>query len=137
MNSWPSAFSLRLRASATLREEPRFAFLLPPSLQPHAVIVFDPVDRRHFASLLGLSLILGCKPAGTTRRLVVGMELGYPPFEMMDEKGRPAGVSVDLARALADGLQRDLVIENIAFDGLIPALKTGKIDLILSIRHYR
>lgn len=96
------------------------------------MVVFRSVDRRHFASLLGLSLILGCKPAETTRRLVVGMELGYPPFEMTDEQGRPAGVSVDLARALAESLQRELVLENIAFDGLIPALKTGRIDLILS-----
>ncbi|MBL9134714.1 MAG: transporter substrate-binding domain-containing protein [Verrucomicrobiales bacterium] len=60
------------------------------------------------------------------------MELSYPPFEMTDEKGRPSGVSVDLARALAENLHRELVIENIAFDGLIPALKTGKIDVILS-----
>lgn len=60
------------------------------------------------------------------------MELGYPPFESRDEQGRPVGVSVDLARALADFLKRELAIENIAFDGLIPALKTGKIDLILS-----
>ncbi|MBX3748314.1 MAG: transporter substrate-binding domain-containing protein [Verrucomicrobiae bacterium] len=60
------------------------------------------------------------------------MELRYPPFEMKDEQGRPAGISVDLARALAGALGRELRIEDIAFDGLIPALKTGKIDLILS-----
>ena len=28
--------------------------------------------------------------------LRVGMELGYPPFEMRDAKGEPAGISVDL-----------------------------------------
>lgn len=60
------------------------------------------------------------------------MELAYPPFEMTDEQGQPAGVSVDLARALGDHLHREVEIENIAFDGLIPALKTGKIDLIIS-----
>jgi polar amino acid transport system substrate-binding protein len=64
--------------------------------------------------------------------LRVGMELGYPPFEMRDEKGEPKGVSVDLARALAESLGRPLEIQNLPFDGLIPALKTGKIDLILS-----
>src|SRR5262245_49407715 len=64
--------------------------------------------------------------------LKVGMELGYPPFEMRDEKGEPKGVSVDLARALAESLGRPLEIQNLPFDGLIPALKTGKIDLVLS-----
>jgi polar amino acid transport system substrate-binding protein len=64
--------------------------------------------------------------------LRVGMELSYPPFEMTDTAGRPTGVSVRLAEALAKDLGRDLVIENIAFDGLIPALKTKKIDCIIS-----
>jgi polar amino acid transport system substrate-binding protein len=60
------------------------------------------------------------------------MELGYPPFEMRDASGQPAGVSVDLAKALGEQLKRPVQIENLPFDGLIPSLKTGKIDLILS-----
>ncbi|ADG94488.1 extracellular solute-binding protein family 3 [Arcobacter nitrofigilis DSM 7299] len=64
--------------------------------------------------------------------LKVGMELAYPPFEMSDKDGNPSGVSVDFAKALGKYLGRDVVIENIAWDGLIPSLKTGKIDLIIS-----
>ena len=64
--------------------------------------------------------------------LIVGMELAYPPFEMTDTSGKPTGVSVDLATDLAKSLGRPVVIENTAFDGLIPALKTGKIDLVIS-----
>ncbi|MFM8705893.1 MAG: transporter substrate-binding domain-containing protein [Planctomycetia bacterium] len=64
--------------------------------------------------------------------LRVGMELSYPPFEMTDPQGRPTGVSVRLAEALGRHLGRGVVNENIAFDGLIPALKTGKIDCIIS-----
>lgn len=64
--------------------------------------------------------------------LVVGMELSYPPFEMTDNAGKPTGLSVELAQQLAQALHRPLKIENIAFDGLIPALITKKIDLILS-----
>jgi polar amino acid transport system substrate-binding protein len=60
------------------------------------------------------------------------MELSYPPFEMTDPQGRPTGVSVRLAEALGKHLGRDVVIENVAFDGLIPALKTGKIECIIS-----
>lgn len=64
--------------------------------------------------------------------LVVGMDLSYPPFETIDEAGRPRGVSVELAEALAQHLGRPLRIENIAFAGLIPSLQTGKIDCIIS-----
>ena len=84
------------------------------------------------AVLLGWSMLLsGCarKPGN---QLVIGMELRYPPFEMTDEQNRPSGISVELARALAASLHKELVIRNTEFPGLIPALKTGKIDLIIS-----
>ncbi|MAD40873.1 MAG: amino acid ABC transporter substrate-binding protein [Arcobacter sp.] len=64
--------------------------------------------------------------------LTVGMELAYPPFEMSDKNGNPQGVSVDFAKALGEYLGREVVIENTAWSGLIPSLKTGKIDLIIS-----
>jgi polar amino acid transport system substrate-binding protein len=80
------------------------------------------------AALVALST--GCTKG--PRPLRIGMEMAYPPFEMVDEQGRPAGVSVDLARALGEHLHREIALENIPFDGLIPSLKTAKIDLIIS-----
>lgn len=86
--------------------------------------------------LLGAATILcflgGCGQTQDANALIVGMELSYPPFEMTDEQNAPSGVSVDLAQALAAELGKELRIENIPFAGLIPALKTGKIDLIIS-----
>ena len=64
--------------------------------------------------------------------LIIGMELNYPPFEMTDANGTPTGVGVDMAHALGDYLHRPITIENMPFEGLIPALKTGRIDLIIS-----
>ena len=60
------------------------------------------------------------------------MDLSYPPFETINEQGKPAGISVDLAHALGESLHRPVRIENMPFTGLIPSLLTGKIDLILS-----
>ncbi len=60
------------------------------------------------------------------------MELAYPPFEMTDPHGQPSGVSVDLARDLGKFLAREVQIQNIPFDGLIPSLQTHKIDLVIS-----
>lgn len=70
--------------------------------------------------------------AGDAEPLRVGMDLSYPPFETIAPDGQPEGVSVELARGLAEHLGRPLRIENIPFAGLIPALKSGKIDLIIS-----
>ena len=60
------------------------------------------------------------------------MELSYPPFEMTDEQNEPTGISVEMAQALSRELGKELRIENIPFAGLIPSLRTGKIDLIIS-----
>ncbi len=83
--------------------------------------------------LLALALLLFTPLArAAAPPLRVGMELGYPPFEMRNAQGEPVGVSVEVARALGEFLGREVRIENIPFDGLILALKTGKIDLIIS-----
>lgn len=84
------------------------------------------------AAFCVLVLSAGIGAAAQNDKLVVGMELAYPPFEMTDTSGKPAGVSVELASELGKALGRTVVIENSAFDGLIPSLKTGKIDLIIS-----
>jgi len=65
-------------------------------------------------------------------QLVVGMELAYPPFEMTNEKDIPDGFSVKLAEAIGEQLKRPVRIESMAWSGLIPALTTGKIDMVLS-----
>lgn len=87
------------------------------------------MSRLLAAVCLLLGLVL---PAHAQKPLIVGMELSYPPFEMTDEKGKPTGIGVELAEALAAKLGRKLDIQNFAFDGLIPALRTGRIDIIIS-----
>jgi len=68
----------------------------------------------------------------SAKPLIIGMELNYPPFEMTDTSGNPTGVGVDMAHALGAYLHRDIQIQNTPFEGLISALKTGRIDLIIS-----
>jgi polar amino acid transport system substrate-binding protein len=93
-------------------------------------------SNRFFLLLLAIAAFLASvtlvHAADETRPLIVGMELAYPPFEMTDQSGKPSGVSVDLATDLAKSLGRPVVIQNTAFDGLIPALKTGKVDIVIS-----
>ena len=95
-----------------------------------------PTFFRRLLPLLGLWLVAALCLSGCVKKkanqLVIGMELSYPPFEMTDEHTQPSGIGVDLARVLAASLHQDLVIQNTAFVGLIPAIQTGKIDLIIS-----
>lgn len=84
------------------------------------------------AALAASSLLLGGCSSTPKNTLKVGMELAYPPFETKDDAGNPTGVSVDFAKALGDYLGRPVDINNIAWDGLIPALQTGQVDVVIS-----
>ena len=66
--------------------------------------------------------------------LRVGLEAGYMPFEMVDKGGEIIGFDVDLARLMARKLGVKLVVVNQAWDGIIPALLTGKFDVTLGGR---
>lgn len=88
---------------------------------------------------LGVLGLAGCgsQGGGTQSQdgksvLTVAMELAYPPFETKDDAGQPAGLAVDFMRDFADRYGYDLVIENTAWDGLIPSLQTDKADCVIS-----
>jgi polar amino acid transport system substrate-binding protein len=84
------------------------------------------------ALTLGIFLTAVRGDDASGKPLVIGMELNYPPFEMTDASGAPTGVGVEMAQALGAYLHRPIDIQNMPFEGLIPALKTGRIDLIIS-----
>lgn len=73
----------------------------------------------------------GSREAGD-QPLRVGMELQFPPFEQANAAGDAEGVSVDIARAFGQYLGKEVVVENIAWTGLIPAVRTGNVDVIIS-----
>ncbi len=60
------------------------------------------------------------------------MELAYPPFEMRGPDNQADGISVRLAEELAESLGRPLEIRDVEWSGIIPALQSGRIDLIIS-----
>ncbi len=105
------------------------------------------MKNKYFIVLLTLlfstALFFGCGKSGeqnkqasvnaeSKKELVVGMSLDFVPFETTDANGKPTGVGVDMAYDLGKALGREVRIENIARSGLIPALQTKKIDLIIS-----
>lgn len=93
------------------------------------------IKNKLFTAVLVLLVLLfqACNSKSENENILrVGMELAYPPFEMSDKNGKAIGVSVDLAYAIGKALNKEVKIENIAWDGLIPSLKTKKIDIIIS-----
>ncbi len=74
----------------------------------------------------------------------VGLEAAYAPFnwtQLDDSNGAvpidgskefAGGYDVEIAKKIADGLGRELVIVKTEWDGLLPALTSGKIDAIIA-----
>ncbi len=89
--------------------------------------------KKIFAGLLTLMLLFSLTSVlAQTNELVVGMELAYPPFEAKDDNGEATGVSVDFSKDFAKYIGKDVRIENISWDGLLPALQTGLVDMVIS-----
>ncbi len=67
-----------------------------------------------------------------TRTLRVGMDASYPPFENLDDAGAIVGFDVDLANEIGRRLDVQVVLVNIAYDGLSDALLSGQVDVLIS-----
>lgn len=67
------------------------------------------------------------------KKLVIGTSSGYFPFEMKDKEGKFVGYDMDLGKAIADALKVEVEFKDYSdFGGLIPALQTGDIDMVIS-----
>lgn len=103
-------------------------------------------------SLLAVALLLGAcggnssdtdKETGGNEKLTVGMECNYAPFNWTDPESNDYnleigageycdGYDVQIAKNIADALDRDLVIAKMDWDSLEPSLKSGSIDAIIA-----
>lgn len=100
-------------------------------------------DRRSWLGAAGALLLGGCAMSGPgapeagtiadlapVGRLRAAINFGNPILAGRDAEGRPAGVSVDLAREAAREL--DLPVELVTFDAagkVVEAVKAGQVDL--------
>ena len=94
--------------------------------------------KKIFAIALALCLIICAVSAsaeGVLEKiknagvLVVGTEATYGPYEFLDDNANPIGCDIWLAQQIADELGVELKIQDMAFDGIIPAVLSGSVDV--------
>lgn len=65
--------------------------------------------------------------------LQIGSDIAYAPIEFFEEGTQnEMGLDVDIANAIADAIGVEVEFLNLGFDPLIPSLKGGEIDIIMS-----
>lgn len=78
----------------------------------------------------------GGATGGTEERtLVMATSADYPPYEFVETAGGTeeiVGFDVDIARSIAEKLGYELEINNIDFNGLIPALQADRADFVMA-----
>lgn len=60
--------------------------------------------------------------------LTIGTNAEFPPYESYSD-GQIVGIDIDIMQAVCDKLGMDLQIEDMAFDSIITAVTSGKIDV--------
>jgi polar amino acid transport system substrate-binding protein len=65
-------------------------------------------------------------------KMVVGTSADYPPFEFINEQDEYAGFDIELMNEIGERLDVEIEWQDIAFDGLIGSLQTGKIDAAIA-----
>lgn len=89
---------------------------------------------RHFLSCAaGLAALLAVAAASAAEPLKIGIAAEpYPPFTYKSAEGSWTGFEVELAGAICSQIDNECEITPTAWSGIIPALNSGKIDLIMT-----
>lgn len=87
---------------------------------------------------LGFLVLVGQTQAAMLHHkgeLLVGSDTGFPPFEARAIQGHGldgyVGFDPDLVHAVAEQMGLTMKIETIDFDGLLPAVQAGRVDMIM------
>lgn len=81
---------------------------------------------------LALAGVVSFATAASAADITVGANIGNVPWEFQDDQGNIVGFEIDLANEVAKRLGKSIAFENIPFNGLFSAVKSGRIDMAVS-----
>lgn len=82
-------------------------------------------------SILLISLVAFMSCSAKENKLYVGTNAEFEPFEYRDGENI-VGFDIDLINEIAKIMKQDIEVVDMAFDGLLPALQSKKIDIIIA-----
>ncbi len=65
-------------------------------------------------------------------KLTLSTNAEFPPYEMLDDSGKPIGIDMEVAEAIAKELGLELVINDMGFDNALLAAQNGQSDIAMA-----
>ncbi len=87
--------------------------------------------KHLFLSLLCLFALNSCGSSSDETTLTVAVSADNPPYEFIQD-GKIVGLDVEIIEALGAALGKKVIIKNLDFPGLFPALSSKNIDCVIS-----
>ena len=111
---------------------------------------FIKLAAMSLAAVMSIGMLAGCgttndtntddkllseTPEATDGVLIMGTNAAFPPFEFTTTDGLLGefdGIDVAIALEIAKSVNKELQIEDMEFDGLLGAVQTGKVDMVVA-----
>lgn len=93
------------------------------------------MKKRILAIVMALAFAFAMTACGSSSSeggtLVMATNAAFPPYEFVDESTDNgfAGIDIEIAQAIAADMGKDLEVQDIDFNSIIPAVTSGKADV--------
>lgn len=87
---------------------------------------------RTLALTAAVAILAAAPASAQMKKVVIGTEGAYPPFNSLTSDGQLVGFDVDIAKALCEEARFDCTFVTQDWDGMIPALLANKFDAIIA-----
>ena len=87
---------------------------------------------KRISLIVMICVLISPNMLGAQKAFIIGSDTTYPPFESLDQTGKPIGMDIDIINAAAKAGGFSVVVKSVSWDSIFQQLQAGSIDAIIS-----
>ncbi|RDD60797.1 transporter substrate-binding domain-containing protein [Ferruginivarius sediminum] len=88
--------------------------------------------KRVLTSVLAAAALLVAGTAVAQDKITVATDTNFKPFSFKNDEGNYVGFDIDMWQAIAEKMDADYELRPMDFNGIIPGLQTGNVDVAVA-----